>query len=131
MKIQVAVLLVLVLLLGGCGTAANEVAKITTPERTVKVLAVTVIPSANLISVDDRPSPQHNFLVGAAGAVEAGSAVKAYDVYPGGTLLYSGTATANGSFSIDIGDEEIQSYIMCVTATGVNKAESEHIIVSY
>jgi hypothetical protein len=54
-----------------------------------------------------------------------------YTAYPGGTLLYSGTAAADGSFSIAIGDDDPQSYVMFVTAEKPNKTESDFIVVSY
>ena len=130
MKIQVASLLLVILLIGGCGTAANEVAKLSPPDREVVVLTATNIPSNNLITVQSQASPLHDLIVGTAGAVESGAEVRAYDCYPGGHLLYSTTAVANGSFTMDIGDDDPATGLMYVTALKSGKVESNFICLN-
>lgn len=120
MKFQVVLLLIGVLIVGGCGTAANEVAGMTTPEREVKVLAATAQPDAAKISVSGTLQ-----VVGAAGAVEGLAAVAIYDGVNSSTVLISGTAAADGSFSLQLPDAVPVLVFLKAKASG--KTESEAV----
>lgn len=120
-----------VLLIAGCGTAANEVAGFARPERQAPAaLSQTVIPSASVITVVDNLTG-NDFLTGAAGAVEGGATVRIYDCFPGGTVLRTGTAAADGSFSIAIGEDDPNFYVMYITVQASGKTESEYISLAH
>jgi len=127
MKGVIALMLTGMMLIGGCGTAANELAKISTPDRTPAADAVpqqTATPSALLISVSSVSPPAEDSITGTAGAVEGGAVVKVYDENTSVATAYSVTANADGSFVVNIGSDDFATTLMSVTATVHGKTES-------
>lgn len=128
-KIIVLGMLMIMISVAGCGTAGDAVTKLESPDRPA-ALEATTLPDENLITVQQNASPSDDYVVGSAGAVEAEAVVKVYEVYPGGTAIYSMTAAADGSFSLNIGDDDPQTVIFYLTATAPDKAESSELGLS-
>ncbi|MFC1517165.1 hypothetical protein ACFL5G_01275 [Candidatus Margulisiibacteriota bacterium] len=114
----------LMILSGGCGTAGNAVAKIEAPDR-VGSLEATATPDQSKITTTNNISPTEDTVQGTAGAVVANATIKVYESFAGEAPLYTGTANADGSFSVNIGDGVMIT--VYVTATAAGKGESEEV----
>ena len=122
-------LLCVLMIIGGCGTAATELASIGTPERVVSLIQTTATPDATLITVVENHSGTADRVSSTgAGAVEPLSTIKIYPVNQTTPVaMFEGTADANGEFDIAIGDDVLDTFILKATAS--NKEESAGIVL--